>query len=68
MVKLSLANPVALKEGKIYVLDETALPKEERYIEVNCLEDALYVLSSMKTRAFGQVLLFLYTSFVSAKS
>ncbi len=64
MVKLSLANPVALKEGKIYVLDETALPKEERYIEVNCLEDALYVLSSMKTRAFGQVLLFLYTSFV----
>lgn len=46
----------------IHVLDETKLPWEEAYIEVRTLPDAEQVLYEMKTRAFGQVLLFLYTA------
>jgi len=34
---------------------------EETYIEVKTFDDALQVLGQMKTRAFGQVLLFFYT-------
>jgi methylthioribose-1-phosphate isomerase len=45
----------------ISVLDETKLPREETYIEVKTLDDALQALGQMKTRAFGQVLLFFYT-------
>jgi methylthioribose-1-phosphate isomerase len=56
-----LAFPVRLQaENTIYVLDETKLPFEETYIEVKNLDDALKVLGQMKTRAFGQVLLFFY--------
>ena len=43
------------------VLDETLLPFREQYIEVEDLDKALWVLGSMKTRAFGQVLLFFYS-------
>ena len=57
----SLCFPVRLEGQTIYVLDETRLPLEESYLEVKSLEDALEVLGQMKTRAFGQVLLFLYT-------
>jgi len=45
----------------IHVLDETRLPWEETYIDVRTLLEAERVLFEMKTRAFGQVLLFLYT-------
>ena len=55
-----LCFPVRLEGQTIYVLDETRLPLEETYLEVKSLEDALEVLGQMKTRAFGQVLLFLY--------
>jgi methylthioribose-1-phosphate isomerase len=50
-----------LHGNTITVLDETKLPLEETYIEVKTLADALQALGQMKTRAFGQVLLFLYT-------
>ena len=53
--------PVRLEDGKILVLDETLLPFKEDYIEVTDLEQALRVLEGMKTRAFGQVLLFFYS-------
>jgi len=53
-----LAWPVKLRDNTIYVLDETLLPIEEKYIVVNSLDTALKVLVQMKTRAFGQVLLF----------
>jgi len=56
-----LAFPVQLQRNTISVLDETKLPLEETYIRVKTLEDALQVLGQMKTRAFGQVLLFFYT-------
>jgi methylthioribose-1-phosphate isomerase len=56
-----LAFPVQLQGNTIYVLDETRLPLEEAHIEVKTITDALEVLGQMKTRAFGQVLLFFYT-------
>jgi methylthioribose-1-phosphate isomerase len=56
-----LSFPVRLHGNTIYALDETRLPLEETYIEVKTLKDALEVLGQMKTRAFGQVLLFFYT-------
>jgi len=62
-----LAWPVTFKNNIIYVLDETELPTEEKYIEVKTLDDALRVLGQMKTRAFGQVLLFFYTCAISNK-
>ncbi len=55
-----LLFPVKLEGKKIIVLDETLLPFKEGYIKVDSLEKALDVLGSMKTRAFGQVLLFFY--------
>lgn len=61
MLYSPLAFPVRLQNGCMAVLDETALPFEERYIEVRTLEEALWVLGSMKTRALGQVLLFFYS-------
>ena len=56
-----LAFPVRMENNTIYVLDETQLPFKETYITVKSLDEALEVLGKMKTRAFGQVLLFFYT-------
>jgi methylthioribose-1-phosphate isomerase len=56
-----LSFPVRLQDHTISILDETKLPLEEIYIEVETLDDALQALGQMKTRAFGQVLLFFYT-------
>ena len=50
--------PVVLKEKRILVLDETALPFKEEYLEIKNLAAALDILAKMKTRALGQVLLF----------
>ena len=61
MFSSPLLFPVQLKGKKIVVLDETLLPFKEEYIEVEDLDKALWVLGSMKTRAFGQVLLFFYS-------
>ncbi len=60
-MKTPLAYPVRYRNGVIRVLDETRLPFEETYIEVRTLKEALVVLKEMKTRAFGQVLLYFYT-------
>ena len=61
MYSSPLLFPVKLKDKNIIVLDETLLPFREEYIEVDSLEKALKVLGLMKTRAFGQVLLFFYS-------
>lgn len=63
----SLLYPVKLKGNSIFVLDETKLPFKEYHIKVNKISQALRVLSSMKTRAFGQVLLFLYSAILFEK-
>ena len=56
-----LMLPVKWQDNKIFVLDETLLPFTEKYLQVASLEDALFCLKEMKTRAFGQVLLYFYT-------
>jgi len=61
LYKSPLLWPIFLKKETIFVLDETLLPFEEKYIEVRKIKESLEVLESMKTRAFGQVLLFFYT-------
>ncbi len=60
-----LCFPVRLREDTIFVLDETKLPFEEAYIEVKNLDESLKVLAGMRTRAFGQVLLFFYTCVIN---
>jgi methylthioribose-1-phosphate isomerase len=62
-----LAFPVQLRQNTISVLDETKLPLEETYIQVKTLKDALQALGRMKTRAFGQVLLFFYACVLSGE-
>ncbi|PIQ89203.1 MAG: hypothetical protein COV72_04170 [Candidatus Omnitrophica bacterium CG11_big_fil_rev_8_21_14_0_20_42_13] len=67
MKESPLFNPVLYKGGHITVLDETALPFKETRIKVKNLKTALSLLKEMKTRAFGQVLLFYYTLLLEAR-
>jgi methylthioribose-1-phosphate isomerase len=53
----------ALWEGSQFkVLDETLLPWKVEYITITDVSQALEVVREMKTRAFGQVLTFLYAA------
>ncbi len=49
--------PVKLRGSLIYCLDETALPQKLIYLEVKTLSQAVGLIKTMKTRAFGQVLM-----------
>jgi len=55
-----LANPVTFHSDHLKVLDETVLPWNIKYLEVKNSQDAVSILKDMKTRAFGQVLLYYY--------
>jgi len=61
-----LLFPVTFDGKRISVLDETQLPWKEIFIQVDSLSESLTVLKEMKTRAFGQVLLFYYTSILAS--
>jgi methylthioribose-1-phosphate isomerase len=53
----------ALWEGSRFrILDETLLPWKVEYITVHEISEALQAVKEMKTRAFGQVLTFLYAA------
>lgn len=58
--------PIELKNNKIYILDETALPHQVNYIEASNYEQACLAIKEMKTRAVGQVLLVMYTFLLEA--
>ncbi|MDD5044047.1 MAG: hypothetical protein PHU91_01745 [Candidatus Omnitrophica bacterium] len=62
-----LFHPVTYKESYLEVLDETRLPEKQLYIKVRNLTQALFCLKEMKTRAYGQVLLFYYFLLLDAK-
>lgn len=49
--------PVNLKSNTILCLDETALPAKLTYLKARNLKEAINLIKSMKTRAFGQVLM-----------
>ena len=53
--------PAKLKGRILFVLDETLLPEKLEYIHVRNTDEAVQVISDMKTRAFGQFLVVLNT-------
>ena len=63
-----LFEPALWEDGRFKILDETLLPWKTEYIEVREVAQALDAVRSMKTRAFGQVLTFLYAAALAARS
>lgn len=57
-----LFEPALWEEGRFKLLDESLLPWEMEYIMVNEVSQAVQAVKEMKTRAFGQVLTFLYAA------
>ena len=62
-----LFNPALWEGNHFKILDETLLPWKVEYITVNDISEALQAVKEMKTRAFGQVLTFLYTAALVAE-
>jgi len=62
-----LAWSVAIRDDRLYILDETKLPEEKVYIAVADYLEAAQVIAEMKTRAFGQVLTLFYTFLLTAR-
>lgn len=52
--------PIQLENNTIKILDETLLPGELKYIDVQNYQDACLAIKEMKTRAVGQVILVFY--------
>ncbi|MCM8801194.1 MAG: hypothetical protein NC912_04175 [Candidatus Omnitrophica bacterium] len=59
-----LLFPVRLENDIILVLDEIRLPFEEVFIPIRKINEAIKILYEMRTRAFGQVLLFFYSAVI----
>jgi len=60
--------PAIWREDHFELLDETLLPTETRYLTVRCVGDAVLAVRDMKTRAYGQVVTFLYSAALAARS
>jgi methylthioribose-1-phosphate isomerase len=63
-----LFEPVLWHGPGFSILDETRVPEEIRHIEVTEVGQALAAVRDMKTRAFGQVLTFLYSGALLAEN
>jgi methylthioribose-1-phosphate isomerase len=63
-----LFEPVLWEGASFQILDENRLPNEIKYISVTDVSQALDAVRQMKTRAFGQVLTFLYSGALIARS
>lgn len=61
-----LFEPVLWEGDGFRILDETLLPDRVQYIVVREISQALQAVRDMKTRAFGQVLTFLYSAALTA--
>ncbi|MFA5200016.1 MAG: S-methyl-5-thioribose-1-phosphate isomerase [Candidatus Omnitrophota bacterium] len=59
--------PIELKGNTISILDETQLPHKLVYLKARNYLDAAKAIKEMKTRAVGQVLLVMYTFFLSKR-
>ena len=59
--------PAVWREDHFELLDETLLPHEAHYIEVRRVTEAIDAVRDMKTRAFGQVVAFLYATVLAAR-
>jgi len=56
-----LFEPVRWQGAAFEILDESRIPESLEYIQVNDVSQALEAVREMKTRAYGQVLTFLYS-------
>ncbi len=63
-----LFEPVLWDGQGFRVLDETQIPEKIEYIKVSEVAQALDAVREMKTRAFGQVLTFLYSGALIAQN
>ena len=66
-VQSPLFEPVLWDGAGFKILDETAIPEKVEYIRVQEVDEALAAVRDMKTRAFGQVLTFLYSGGLVAR-
>lgn len=67
-VQSPLFEPVLWHDGGFRILDEIQVPQKLEYIEVTEVAQALAAVREMKTRAFGQVLTYLYSAALVAQS
>ena len=63
-VQSPLFEPVLWEGDGFRVLDEILIPQRLEYITVTEVSQALAAVRDMKTRAYGQVLTFLYLSLI----
>jgi methylthioribose-1-phosphate isomerase len=59
--------PATWEGDHFKVLDETLLPGRVEYIRIHSVAEALQVVKEMRTRAFGQVLSFLYATILDSR-
>jgi methylthioribose-1-phosphate isomerase len=62
-----LFEPVLWEESGFKILDESLIPDRIEYVQVSELAQALEAVRGMRTRAFGQVLTFLYSGALIAQ-
>lgn len=62
-----LFEPVLWQGAGFRILDEIQIPEKIEYLEITDAEQALDAVRRMKTRAFGQVLTFLYSGALLAQ-
>jgi methylthioribose-1-phosphate isomerase len=67
-VQSPLFEPVLWERGEFRILDEVCLPQQIRYITITDVPQAINAVREMKTRAFGQVLTFLYSGALLAQN
>jgi len=63
-----LFEPVLWDGNGFKILDELLVPEKIEYIQINDVAQALDAVREMKTRAFGQVLTFLYSGALLAET
>jgi methylthioribose-1-phosphate isomerase len=66
-IQSPLFEPVMWEGDSFSVLDEVSVPQKIEYLRVTNVDEALAAVRDMKTRAFGQVLTFLYTAALVAQ-
>jgi methylthioribose-1-phosphate isomerase len=62
-----LFEPVLWEGRGFKILDETLVPEQIEYIRIDQISQAIEAVREMKTRAFGQVLTFLYSGALLAQ-
>ncbi|HEY5544380.1 MAG TPA: hypothetical protein VIM04_14130 [Candidatus Binatia bacterium] len=67
-VQTPLFEPVLWEGAGFKILDEIQIPEKIEYLEISEVGHALEAVREMKTRAFGQVLTFLYSGALLAQN